>query len=205
MQMTGVSLRDVYCRAADAISGGQSCEPQEYCSDDFSEGDSNWDSRKGDWQVKDGQMCISGNGVTLNTCTMGKNDKDYIVRVDDANLTSGKGYGIIFRAEESKKKRFNGYSFQYDPGYRGGAFVFRKWVNGRELKPIAEKRDRNFDWHNKSHDVEVVIQGDTFTAFIDGEAVLSVTDSTYTEGGVGLRSWDASQVCFDRFALSSIP
>jgi hypothetical protein len=43
--------------------------------------------------------------------------------------------------------------------------------------------------YNTPHQVQVVAQGNTFTAYIDGQAMLTATDSTYASGGVGLRSW----------------
>jgi hypothetical protein len=54
-------------------------------------------------------------------------------------------------------------------------------------------------------DIEVVIKGDTFTAYINGEAVLTGIDDTYSEGRAGLRTWNATEICFDRFAIGSAP
>ena len=204
LQLFGISVRDIYCDAATALGGGESCTVQETCVDDFASADDTWENRYGNWQVKDDQLCTSRGALTFNACSMDNNKKDYNVKVDSANLTRGNGYGIFFRTTKPDKK-YNGYTFQYDPGYRGGAFIFRKWVNGRELRPFAVTSARGYDWHNTPHDVEVVVKGDTFTAYIDGQPVLTGTDSTYTEGGVGLRSWNGSNVCFDRFAIGTVP
>jgi hypothetical protein len=100
----------------------------------------------------------------------------------------------------------NGYSFQYDPGYYPGSFIFRKWVNGREIAtPFAVSKAPGFDWYSAPRDVRVVVKGDTFTAYVDGQPVLTAQDSTYTSGGTGLRTWDSTQVCFDQFGLNSLP
>ncbi len=204
LQLFGISVRDLYCDANTALGGESACIQQESCVDDFTNDDGPWKTRKGEWEVEDGQLCTSKRAITFNTCSMDHGEEDYTVKVDGANLTEGKGYGIFFRMTKPDKK-YNGYTFQYDPGYHGGAFIFRKWVNGRELKPFAVKRARDYDWHDTSHDVEVFVQGDTFTAYIDGEAVLTGTDDTYSEGGIGLRSWDGTEVCFERFAIGPAP
>jgi len=100
----------------------------------------------------------------------------------------------------------NGYVFQYDPGYYPGAFIIRKWVNGRELSaPIAVAKAPGYDWYSSPRDIEVVVEGDTFTAYVDGVEVLTATDSTYATGGSGLRNWDSTKVCFDQFGMQSAP
>jgi Flp pilus assembly pilin Flp len=100
----------------------------------------------------------------------------------------------------------NGYVFQYDPGYSPGSFIIRKWVNGRELSvPIAVAKASGYDWYNTPRDIQVVVKGDTFTAYVDGTPVLTATDSTYTSGGTGIRTWDSTQVCFDQFGMQSAP
>jgi len=126
---------------------------------------------------------------------------DYTVNIDKANLIRGNGYGVWFRAQDYDRPE--GCIFQYDPGYRGGSFLFRKWVNGHELRPFAVQRSLGFDWHGDDHDVQVVAEGNTFTAYVNGEPVLTASDDTYTEGGVGLRTWDRTQVCFDDFTITT--
>lgn len=204
LQLFGISVRDVYCDAAAALGGGEACAEQERCVDDFVGDGGEWNNRWGKWEVKDDQMCTSHGALSFNGCTMndGSSNKDYTIKLDGATLKRGNGYGVFFRTTKPDK-RFNGYTFQYDPGYAGGAFIFRKWVHGRELRPFAVTSARGYDWYNTPRDIEIVVKGNTFTAYIDGEAVLTGTDDTYSEGGVGLRSWDGTQVCFDRFAIGS--
>jgi hypothetical protein len=42
-----------------------------------------------------------------------------------------------------------------------------------------------------------VVDGDHFTAIIDGEIVLEGSDDTFGSGGIGLRTWGGSGVTFD--------
>jgi Flp pilus assembly pilin Flp len=202
MQLMGVSVKSLYCRAADSISGGVTCAAQDYCTDGFSSGLNGWNNSTGTWTEQNGQLCTSSYSTTFNSCSQNANLGDYSIKLNGADLTQGNGYGVFFRVTNPGPS-FNGYSFQYDTGWEGGSFIFRKWVNGVELAtPIAVTPDNNFNWYNTSHNVKVAVKGNTFTAYVDGIPVTTVTDNTYPIGSVGLRSWDSTQVCFDSIAVS---
>jgi hypothetical protein len=117
-----------------------------------------------------------------------------------ATLFQGDGYGLIFRATGDLE---TGYTFQFEPGYEGGQFTMRKWVNGYELwPPIASaKPSKGFDWDGVEHEIQLDAAGSSFTAKIDGKAVLQARDSSYSSGGVGLRVWGSTQAAFDSFAV----
>jgi hypothetical protein len=204
LNLYGLSVRDVYCNIADKISSGDSCKVAQICQDDFSTDFKGWSTLEGSGgSVQNGQLCPSNYTRALNTCSKSKRLKDYTYKLNGANLKSGNGYGLIFRAENTKSG-MNGYVFQYDPGY--GAFIFRKWANGVELNPpFAVAPAKGYDWYNVPRDVQVDVKGDTFTAYVDGKPVLTAKDSAYTSGGAGLRTWDSTQVCFDQFGIQSTP
>lgn len=203
MQLTGVRLSDVYCRVGSAIAGDNVCAKVQYaCEDNFNAGLDTWVKGQGAWQTKNEAACASGVGMIFDKCSSDLKPKNYTVQVSGAHLTRGNGYGVFFRTTLDAKGQFNGYTFQYDPGYGGGAFIFRKWVNGVELSPFAVAPAKGYDWYSAPKDVSVVVQGNQFTAYIDGVAVLTGTDSSYSQGGAGLRSWDSSQVCVDAFRIS---
>jgi hypothetical protein len=204
LNLYGLSVRDVYCNIADKISSGDSCKVAQICQDDFSTDFKGWSTLEGSGgSVQNGQLCPSNYTRALNTCSTSKRLKDYTYKLNGANLKSGNGYGLIFRAENTKSG-MNGYVFQYDPGY--GAFIFRKWANGVELNPpFAVAPAKGYDWYNVPRDVQVDVKGDTFTAYVDGKPVLTAKDSAYTSGGAGLRTWDSTQVCFDQFGIQSTP
>jgi fructan beta-fructosidase len=207
LQLTGMTLADLYCNIARAISGSDTCAlaREDYCSDDFPTDMSGWNGTTGQWGVANGQLCTAGYGRTFNRCSQETVRSDYVVSLDGANLMRGNGYGVFFRATDVTT-RPNGYIFQYDPGYAGGAFIFRKWVDGNELwPPFAVARAQGYDWYNTPRDVKVVVEGNTFTAYVDGVAVLTATDDTYTEGASGLRTWDSTSLCVDGFSTSPLP
>jgi Flp pilus assembly pilin Flp len=201
LQLTGTSLSDVYCRIGSAITGENTCQASEnaVCVDDFSANTNNWIKAQGAWKMGDGNACASGVGMVFDKCSTNLNLTDYTVKLTDVNLAKGDGYGVFFRSNIDSKGNFNGYTFQYDPGYR--AFIFRKWVNGKELPPFAVAPAKDYNWYGSPKDVSIKVQGDQFTAYIDNVPVLTGKDGSFTEGGAGLRSWDSSQVCLGGFSI----
>jgi len=192
----GVSARDVYCLAAGGLGLDAQCA--HYLHDDFSNLDG-WTIDRGSWQSVDGMLCGGpGEGRIFRNLE----GSDYTITLDGATLSQGNGYGTYFRVSEAPD--FSGYSFQYDPGY-GGAFIMRKWVNGNEISPPFGRTrvGANYDWWNTPRQVQIEVKGDTFTAYVDGEQVLQASDSTYTSGGVGLRTWDGTKACFDAISVDA--
>jgi Flp pilus assembly pilin Flp len=209
MQLMGVSISDAYCFIANAIPGADACSQSEFCSDDFASNLNNWNTPNGTVSLNNGQMCTSGTSMTFNNCSMNSDETDYVINLDGASLKSGQGYGVFFRASNTEPDRYgyvhqNGYSFQYDPG--SGGFVFEKWVKGNHIyPPLAVVKAKNYNWYNQPKDVKVVVKGDTFSAYVDGVLVLTAKDSSYSQGGTGLRSWDSSETCFDSFGIEKVP
>jgi len=206
LKLYGVSVRDAYCYVAGKVSGGEACKPVQICGDDFSTDLAGWNTMQGtSGSITNGQFCPSSYTLALNACSMAKPLDDYVVTLNDVNLSSGAGYGIVFRAE-NPPNGMTGYVFQYDPGYSPGSFIIRKWVNGRELSaPIAVAKAPGYSWYNTPRDIKVVVKGDTFTAYVDGVQVLTAKDSSYATGGAGLRTWDSTLVCLDQFQIQTLP
>jgi len=206
LEAAGVSVREVFCMVIDGLQF-----PSQYCSSSYCESSfdslDGWISEAGyGWEIVDGKLCNTSNpyrGYLYNQCSMENLPSDYTVHLDGATLDTGNGYGIFFRLQNYDDSP-NGYAFQYDPGL-GGAFVVRKWVNGYEINPpVVTSRVKNYDWLDVSRDLEVQVKGDTFTAFVDGEQVLTFTDPNYVSGGVGFRTWDSPAVCFDDFSIDPL-
>ena len=119
---------------------------------------------------------------------------DYNVDVT-ATLESGNGYGVYYRADSNPN--ITGYIFQYDPGL-GNKFVVRKVVNGQEQSPFQSvNMPSGFSIYNTQHDISISLQGSQQTIKVDGQTVLNFTDTTFTQGNAGLRSWGNSSVAFN--------
>jgi len=119
---------------------------------------------------------------------------DYNVDVT-ATLNSGNGYGVYYRADSNPN--ISGYVFQYDPGWTN-QFIVRKVTSGNEQSPFQSvAMPPGFSILNKQHDISISLQGSQQTIKVDGQTVLSFSDSTFTKGNAGLRSWGGSSVVFD--------
>jgi Flp pilus assembly pilin Flp len=207
MSLTGVSISDLFCRAANTISPGGACKGvKTYCQDNF-DGDTNgWQSLNGSATNKDGQNCFSNYMQNLNRCSMNMSKSDYDINMNGVNLKQGNGYGVYFRTTVDSNG-LDGYVFQYDPGATGygnknGSFLIRRWVNGVEVvTPLAVAPMSGSTTYNTPHDFKVVVKGDTFTVFMDGKQILAAKDSTYPVGGTGLRSWDSTSACMGDFSI----
>ncbi|MBU1746499.1 MAG: hypothetical protein KKA73_02305 [Chloroflexi bacterium] len=167
--------------------------------DDFSAGSAGWQEVQGSrWRVENGRYG-AGPGGEHRSFAGDEAWTDYTVTVS-ATLAEGNGYGMYFRA--TGWDHANAYIFQYDPGYGQGAFLFRKIVNGAEQEPLAsEWAPPGFDWYDVNHQIMLVVRGNTFTAYVDGQSVLTAHDDAYSHGGVGLRTWDGSNAWFDNVAV----
>jgi Flp pilus assembly pilin Flp len=171
------------------------------------EGSSSWQEWReavgSGWRAETTRYCADEQGEHRSFYGA-ENWTDYIVRVK-ANLYQGDGYGVFFRVIDTT--RVSGYVFQYEPTCRylgrEGCFSFRKVVDGAVGYPFARSgAPTGYEWYNAAKDIEVRVEGSSFRAFIDGEEVLMGTDDEYTHGQVGLRTWDASQVCFWEFTIT---
>lgn len=185
----GPGTEDLYQTTLDSLSDVQEGD----ISEDFLNLDDwviGWGKKR--WKMQDGKLVGKRNaGIFLKDFS----GEDYTIDVEGANLSKGRGYGVFFRTQNPDKPE--GYIFQYDSRFRGGSFVFRKWVNGRQKRPFAVQKAPDFDWHDTEHDIQVQVEGSTYTAFVDGQEVLSASDNTYTEGSVGLRTYGGAQASFD--------
>jgi Flp pilus assembly pilin Flp len=208
LSLLGVRVSDVICQVAAGIGTEAVCDSTLF-ADEFNQGMEKWHSfykQDKNWTVTqddDPQLCHTGSGGDFLLANDSESDNYRIAT--KANLTSGNGYGVFFRANETEDGRLQGYTLQYDPAYRGGQFIMRKWVNGYELWPpfASATPPAGFDWHNVDRHIEIDVQDDTFTTYIDGKEVLRAQDETYATGGVGLRTWSSSRVCFDNFTVKS--
>jgi Flp pilus assembly pilin Flp len=199
LQLSGVSLRGLFCRAVNGLSSGPGLCSASLLQDDFNNLDQ-WNIVSGKWKTENGKLC-GGPGEGRMFAKIPPGAKNYVISLNGAKLDSGNGFGVFFRATDFSK--VNGYDFQYDPGAEG--FLNRRWYQGNELPAQAYVKKTNYDYYSQPHDIKIVVDGDTFTTYVDGQQVNKMTDSTYTEGGVGLRTWDNTSVCFDSIQVAPLP
>ena len=165
----------------------------------FDTGSSGWTTTIGNAIVQGGQF-VFGPSAEARSFTGDAAWSDYTIDTD-VNLLSGSGYGVFFRVSNSAS--LTGYSFQYDPNWSGGTFIMRKWLNGHEFAPFAQvSAPAGFVWLGSSRHIKVDVSGSIFSASIDGQQVLTGTDTAYATGKVGLRTWSSSVANFDNFQVN---
>ena len=134
------------------------------------------------------------------------NGTDYNIKVEAKYVSPGAtktGYGIYYRTQEgaTNANEINGYCFQFDPGI-GNRFVVRKVVNGNEQTPFQSvAMSQGFDI-NATHDIEIEVIGSSHVIKVDGVQVMNFTDSSFTEGSVGLRTWSTSKSEFSEATVT---
>ena len=121
---------------------------------------------------------------------------DYTLSAD-VDLSRGKGFGLYFRAEGGKKP--NGYVLLYDATSQ--TFNIKKVVDGKEKNiasgtPAKDRPQVPFT-AGTSQGVSIEVKGDTMIARVGDTIVFQGRDSTFDRGGIGLRTWGATQAIFD--------
>lgn len=208
LNVTGLSLRDVYCEVVSGL-GSAACEANgcSYTFDASSDLDA-WEGKNMErFAVEGGKACITGNGSSADsylnsTCTSDLESSDYSINFEDVtvdrvvNNNKNTGFDVWFRAEDDK----NGYLFIYNS--RTNRMRFWKVVNGKWIK-LSEAKVPS-EWQSQEFDLNINVEGDTFTAYKDGQAVLSAKDSAYTEGTVGIRNKPSSKSCIGNMEVGNI-
>ena len=208
LTVTGNSVSDVYCSVLRGLgSDSETCgaASSAYCDDGFNNL-SDWEfvrSGEDKWHTQGGQMCMTADSYrdyAYSTCSKDLPVDDYVIHLTGAELSQGPGYGVFFRLQEYDDTP-TGYAFQYDKGSSG--FVFRRWTNGTEKTIAYRKMGSDYNWYDVSRDIEIRVKGSEFKAYVDGEWVLTATDSAYSSGGAGFRTWWDTNVCFDSMDISA--
>lgn len=234
LSITGISLQDIYkgisslfpasteapivstpedTAGTDEPKETQTSEPKALFEDNFSEEKlSEWLTLqaglwKGKWKVVDGKA----SGESLSAMLV-KNfsQSDYVVTARGVQLENTKnsynGFGVFFRADHQRNGE--GYMFEYEKKNAAdpGLIYFSKWVKGSQLfPPIASAAPPpDFDW-DAPHDVQVLVEGNTFAAYINGVQVLTGEDDLYSEGSAGMAVNNGSTATIESFSITPLP
>lgn len=156
----------------------------------------NWVFYGGGWFWKDGQVNAASNagsgGFGINGSKYvanGTDFKDFTYQADVKINTVGDA-GLMFRVSDPAigPDAYQGYYVGLDQP--NGNVIFGK-ANGQKWELLkAEKYPVGM---NKMYTLKVVAKADKFDIFVNGAAqpVLSVTDSQYQSGSIGLRTYKA--------------
>ncbi len=211
----GVSLQNVLgevVSALGALGGEQPPLCEVFYQSQFDRGINEWYQLKGGlwrgrWRNIAGKMVGDPLAAALLKSV---NRDDYVLTAESVGLTkirdSYQGFALIFRAR-ALANDLEGYMFEFEKKNAAdpGLMYFSKWVRGFQVfPPLASVAvPANFDW-NKVQQMRVIVQGDTFTAFINGQEVLRVRDTTYAQGYVGMAVNYGSRATVSNVSVTSL-
>ncbi len=181
-------------------------EPEEKPEVLFSSDFDNMDSLTpltGKWEIKDGMLVPTGGWEEHRLAFGDAKWTDYEMTVN-AQLYSGWGYGIYYRADG--ERQISGYCFQYDPGCWPDSFLVRRVYNGREewLPFQRVTIPDGFPVYSQPHKISITVEKDHHVIKVDGDTVLDFHDDTFTSGMAGFRSWCNSEVGFNNVNVTEI-
>lgn len=173
---------------------------------DFSS-NTNVNTLTGSWDTTNGKLTPTKTGENRALFNNTSGD-DYNIKIDATYLSGSvgqSGYGIYYRATASAN--ISGYCFQFDPG-AGNKFLVRTWSNGKEnMKEIASVDMKSVLGSSfnpmATHNIEIEVIGTQQVIKVDGVQVLKFSDSTFTEGGVGVRTWNNTKAEFSEVTVTN--
>jgi hypothetical protein len=152
--------------------------------------DSPWTVQDGALHVTGGEIGISAAGATWTDYTFAANVTPLATATQDG--VSYAQAGMVVRMSAAG----NGYGFllsnyPYTSPAASGYLTFVKFTGGNAVSvqptalPFAVSG-------GTSYRVAITVSGTTISAAVNGTTVATVTDSSYTEGGVGFREYTAN-------------
>ncbi|MCD4672825.1 MAG: Flp family type IVb pilin [Anaerolineaceae bacterium] len=214
MSALGVSVRDVYQTVVDAFNGNADSPSglRNFYENTFDGDLSGWATTKwggyfgGRWRAQDGKLVGDRFAATF---LEDFSQDDYTLTAAGTQFFNDKkrwqGGLLYFRTDPDTR---DGYVFEIEQRNKGRQpeIYFRKWTNGYQINPplASAPLPAGFDWDDPT-DIQVQVEGDTFTAFMDGTQVLETSDATYASGTVGVASNWGSRMAVDDISIDENP
>jgi Flp pilus assembly pilin Flp len=215
LHLTGTSIREIFTRALCEIQGEEDCQAQVFLEEEFSEETefdfSSWETglwrkKNNEWWLEDGKLVSDKDASILFDQII---DGAYSVLISGVDLLneSNKKQGVSLHFNSSyEDKNFSGYALQIVSEKKGDFIYFQEYSKGKPIKPDLTKKLRlplDFNWDNPV-DIQVDVQGDTFTGYVNGQMVIQAQDSTYSQGQVGIASGKDSEISVDAITVQSL-
>ncbi len=123
----------------------------------------------------------------------------------EMNISKGNGGGIVFRADSANTK------FYYLRFEQSGFFSLRLYVDGTGATSRLLKSGFSTNLAlspNETNAISVVARNDTIDLYLNQQFLTNVTDSTYTQGQIGVTAddvTDATEVVFTNAKVWKLP
>ncbi len=150
-------------------------------SDDFNDGTlTNWTPNQGTWTNPGTYM--RGEYTTGNAWNIRSSTGSNLVYTGTVNLLSGNAVGLVFRSSADGTSSYDVILDAVDNVFKIGR---RPPYQILASYPLTVQRDHPYT-------IRVVANGSTIEAYLDGVRRLTVTDSTYSSGYLGVMLFSAT-------------
>ncbi len=166
---------------------------------DFEAGADDWAAPNGTWEASGGIYSeTSGADAAMHSVVGDLDWDDYVINARVRLDEGGQWAGIAFRVQSD----FEYYVYYLNSPnnkselwkHTDGAFDSRENLNDIAASNILIENDV---WHQ----LQVVVSGDTFQLWVDGELQSEDSDASYATGGAGVWAW-SSLASFDDFSVT---
>ena len=174
------------------VDGTREVVPAEFY-DDFSDPEasaSKWEVL-GDANVvtfAEGELQV-GRSSDIKLTTGDEDWTDYAIEATiSSHSVNYNNFGVFFRATNvgTGADGYNGYYVGIEAASGKGVMVGYADGSWHQLAVAGEFAYN----HNQDYKMTILVCGDTFKVYVDGEFIYELTDSRYTNGKVGIRSWN---------------
>jgi hypothetical protein len=167
-------------------------QPELLFEDDFEDGNANgWVPAAGAWKIVDNQYVCS-TCTDARTIFMGEQWSDYTISASIRPLSGERGFSLLGRLQDANHYYAGGV-------YGGHAKIWRRDGGAPIVLGEAPYSTTNGTWY----EVALELQGAYINLFINDVLIVSVEDTTYLEGRIGLGGTANSQVYFDNVKVKA--
>jgi len=182
--------------------------PEVLWQDDFSDPGSGWevsDLSVGSVKYENGVYLVTASGQSYMWGAANRSFGDGTIEVDATQVVGpandNNGYGVICRVQSNG----DGYYFRISGD---GFYAIHKLVDGQSEPLMDWEASDVINQGNASNRISAVCNGSSLELTVNGELLAQVSDSTFTEGDVGLVAGsfeenEATEIRFDNLVVYS--
>ena len=164
---------------------------------DFEEKHDDWKVANGNWEIAKGVYHVDKGGQAEHSLVGEEDWDDYTIEAK-VRLDNGNWAGIAFRAQSEME--YYVYYFNVPNNiselwrHKDGAWNARDNIS--QPPAVGGVKITNDEWL----DVKIVVEGDTFELYLNGEFQSEDQDGAYKTGQVGVWAWE-TEASFDDFTV----
>lgn len=155
---------------------------------DFEEKHDDWEVANGNWEIKGGIYQLERGGKAEHSLVGEEKWDDYTVEVK-IRLDEGNWAGVVFRAQSEMEYYVYYLNVPNNKSelwrHSKGAWDTRNAINSN-IPATKKVKVENEEWL----DVKVVVEGEVFKFYINGELQGEQKDGTYKTGMIGVWGWE---------------